>query len=373
MSASRRPAGDRIVLSPQEPLAGGGAAEAFERHIQHLYRTGYRHLVLDLSGVPSLDSAGIRALVRGHTTAQRVGGTLRLAAAQRNVKNVLELSHLGGVFETYDSIDAARMASLPWRTIRLAVLGTILCGALVWAGIKWPLQLAGIGEVAEEALTGGGKTRAAVPQHAFMPFIELLKLVVAALIGLLITAIHQPASRERARSMEQAQTLLCVSGAMMMIIIGNSLARAFGIAGAASIIRFRTPVDDPKDVTILFLLMGLGMSAGLGAFAVAGLGTAFLCIALFTLDHVSTQRSRVMSIEILASGRQFPTTHVEGVFARNQIVFEPREISQADDVTVKYHTWLDPRTSLEDLSVQLMADTSGVKSVVWEHPKRERA
>ena len=64
--------------------------------------------------------------------------------------------------------------------------------------------------------------------------------------------------------MEQAQTLLCVSGAMMMIIIGNSLARAFGIAGAASIIRFRTPVDDPKDVTILFLLMGLGMSSGLG-------------------------------------------------------------------------------------------------------------
>ena len=44
-----------------------------------------------------------------------------------------------------------------------------------------------------------------------------------------------------------------------------------------------------------------------------------------------------MSVEILADGRQFPTTHVEGVFARNEVVFEPREISQADDVTVKYH------------------------------------
>ena len=90
--------------------------------------------------------------------------------------------------------------------------------------------------------------------------------------------------------MEQAQTLLCVSGAMMMIIIGNSLARAFGIAGAASIIRFRTPVDDPKDVTILFLLMGLGMSTGLGAFAVAGLGTAFLCVALLALDPCRRRR-----------------------------------------------------------------------------------
>src|SRR4030095_4126565 len=93
------------------------------------------------------------------------------------------------------------------------------------------------------------------------------KMIAAALIGALVTAIHTPVSRDRPKSLEQAQTLLCVSGAMMMIIIGNSLARAFGIAGAAGIVRFRTPVDDPKDVTILFLLMGLGMAAGLGVSA----------------------------------------------------------------------------------------------------------
>ena len=112
------------------------------------------------------------------------------------------------------------------------------------------------------------------PVHPGRAFIELAKLIIAVLVGLLVSAIHQPSPKERqsGRSMEQAQTLLCVSGAMMMIIIGNSLVRAFGIAGAASIIRFRTPVDDPKDVTILFLLMGLGMAIGLGALAVAGLG-----------------------------------------------------------------------------------------------------
>ena len=357
-----------------EPLVAGGAAEAFERHVQQLFRSGYRNLVVDLSGVRMLDSAGIRALVRGHTTGQRLGGTLRLAAAPAEVAKVLELAHLAGVFEIYDSVDAARIASWPWRTIRIAAAGAVLCSALVYGGLKWPVELTGIGDAAETLLTSGAKKGpAGIPLHQFQPFIELLKLVVAALIGLLVTAIHQPASRERGRSMEQAQTLLCVSGAMMMIIIGNSLARAFGMAGAASIIKFRTPVDDPKDVTILFLLMGLGMSTGLGAFAVAGLGTAFLCTALLLLDRLSTQKSRVMSVEILASGRQFPTTHVENIFARNQVVFEPREISQSDDVTVKYHTWLDPRTSLEDLSVQLMGEGAGVKSVAWEHQKRERA
>ena len=348
----------------------GGAAEAFERHVQQLFRSGYRHLVVDLSGVPVIDSAGIRAFVRGHTSAQRVGGTLRLAAAPAAVSRVLELAHLAGVFEMYASVEAARMAAWPWKTIRIAAAGALLCVALVWAGMRWPLELSGIIDTGTTALPGTGSQ---APAMAGRPFLELLKLVVAWMIGLLVTAIHQPVARDRSRTMEQAQTLLCVSGAMMMIIIGNNLARAFGIAGAASIIRFRTPVDDPKDVTILFLLMGLGMSTGLGQFAVAGLGTAFLCVALLLLDRMTTQRARVMSVEILAAGRQFPTTHVENVFARNQIVFEPREISQSDDVTVKYHTWLDPRTSLEDLSGQLMTEGGGVKSVAWEHPKRDRA
>ena len=370
MDVQRRSVSDRLVLSPQQPLVAGGSAEAFEVSTRQLFRNGHRHVIVDLSGVASIDSAGVRALVRGHTTAQRVGGSLRLAAPTPAVAHVLELSHLGSVFEIYRTLEAARFAAWPWRTIRIAVAGAALCGALVWIGLEWPVALTGIGEQAEAALESG--RRVGVPAHPFQPFIELLKLVVAALVGLLVTAIHQPTTRDRTNSMEQAQTLLCVSGAMMMIIIGNSLARAFGIAGAAGIVRFKTPVEDPKDVTILFLLMALGMSAGLGAFAVTGLGTAFLCTALLALDHVSEQKSRVMSVEILASGRQFPTAHVEKVFARNHVRFEPREISQSDDVTVKYRTWLDPRTSLEDLSAQLMGEEAGVQSVAWEHPKRER-
>jgi len=375
MPAQRERIGSRLVLSPQESLVGGGAAEAFERHLQQLFRGGYRNLVVDLSGVPVIDSAGVRALVRGHTSAQRVAGSLRIAGLTPAVRQVVELSRLAGVLEIYDSVDAARIASLPWRTIRLWAGVAVFCGAMVLAGLRWPGELAGLGPADGETtvlpgVVGGGGS--GLPVHRFQPFIELLKLVASTIIGLLVTAIHQPSPRERpmAKSMEQAQTLLCVSGAMIMIIIGNSIARAFGIAGAASIVRFRTPVDDPKDVTILFLLMALGMSAGLGAFAVAGLGTAFLCITLQVLDHFSTANRRVLAVEVVAKGRTFPTGHVEAVFVRNHVLFEPREISQADDVTVKYLTWLDPRASLDELSTQLMADDAGVQAVSWEHVKR---
>jgi len=287
------------------------------------------------------------------------------------VIEVLELSHLSGIFEMYDSVEAAKIAAWPWTAIRAATGGALLCGALVWIGLQWPAELAGIGTTLGSALTGGGEGQST--SGRFQPFLELGKLVAAALIGVLVTAVHQPASKDRAggRSMEQAQMLLCVSGALMMIIIGSSLVRAFGIAGAASIIRFRTPVDDPKDVTILFLLMGLGMSIGVGAFAVAGLGTAFLCLTLVALDLMVKQQARVMSVEIVADSRTFPSTRVEEIFARNHVIFEPREIAQSDEVTVKYHVWLDPRASLDDLSAELMRDAPGVSAVAWEHPKRQ--
>ena len=369
---NRRPDTDRLVLSPQEPLVAGGAAEAFEKEVQQLFRRGKRHLIVDLSGVAAVDSAGIRALVRGHTTAQRLRGGLRLAAVRPSVLATLEASRLASVFDLSDSVEAARLASFPWRTAAIVAAGTALCGTLVWIGLKWPLQLTGL-DPGTEALLESGK-KVAVPLHPLQPFIELAKLVAAMLIGALVTAIHQPVSRDRPRSLEQAQTLLCVSGAMMMIIIGNSLARAFGIAGAAGIVRFRTPVDDPKDVTILFLLMGLGMATGLGAFAVAGLGTAFLCVTLLILDRVATQRTRTLALEISAPGRIFPTAPVEAILVRNGVVFEPREISQGkSDVTVKFHTWLDPRASLDELSAQLMAEGTGVSSVSWDQVKREKA
>ena len=357
----------RLVLSPHEPLVEGGAAEQFERDLQTLVADGCRHLVVDLGDVVRIDDAGIRALVRGYTTARRLGGSLRLVGVDADVRAFLHVAHLDTVFPILDSLEAAqaREWDWPWRTIALAAGGTAFCLALVWGGVTLSVP-ASLGSPPLDL--GAGQTSFPGAQ----PFLSLLKLVVATGIGLLITLVHRPSSRDKPfnRSMEQAQTLLCVSGAMVMIIIGDSIARAFGIAGAATIIRFRTPVDDPKDITILFLLMGLGMSTGLGAFAVAGLGTAFLCVLLLVLDRLpSDQRPRMMMLELVADGRDFPTVRVESVFARNGIIFEPRDVSQGKEAAVKYHVALDKHVSLDELSAQLTG-VAGVKSVAWKNAKK---
>jgi anti-anti-sigma factor len=372
-SASTKAAkADRMVLSPQEPLLAGGPAEELERRIQDTFKSGYEHVVIDLRGVPTADSGGIRALVRGHTSAQRLNRRFTLVSPNPKVRELLELSLLDRVLEVVDSLGEAKARAIHWDRIMTGLAVAIVGLALVGVGMSYPnfgltptVNAPGVLQRADEA---AGLVYA-------NPLFELAKLIVAALIGMLVTLVHRQyragAERQSNPAMDQAQVLLCVSGAMMMIIIGNNLARAFGIAGAASIIRFRTPVDDARDITILFLLMGLGMAAGLGALAVAGLGTVFLCAMIPLLNLFSAERPRQMMVEIIAEERDFPTAHVHQVFAVNGILFEPREVSQGDEATAKYLTTLKPTDSLEDLNAQLMGDgKKGIKNVSWSPPKR---
>lgn len=331
----------------------GGVAEEYERRVHDLFRSGCKHLIADLRGVSAIDSTGVRALVRSHTTAQRLDARFTLVAPQPEVRRVLELSRLDAVFEIRESLEDARTPAWRQPGVGLTLSVAALCAVLWWASASFPLL--------PESLR---------PSSIYLR--DLGKFVAAGLIGVLVTAVQRRfQDKPMTQAMEHAQVLLCVSGALVMMIIDESLARAFGIAGAASVIRFRTPVDDPKDITVLFILMALGMATGIGTLGVAASGTAFLCLLIVALQHTGVGPRRTMMVQIGAAlGKDFPVAHVQRVFARNRIVFEPREFAQKKDVTMVYHTTLDPTVSLEDLSAQLVDGDSGVTSVSWEPPKR---
>src|SRR4026208_377424 len=124
--ASRR----QVLVAPQQPLIAGGGAEEYERLVHDLFRTGCRHLIADLRGVGAIDSAGVRALVRSHTTAQRMGGTFTLVAPQPQALQVLQLAHLGSVFDIRESLDQVPTRRGRVASLRLTVFGTALCLAL---------------------------------------------------------------------------------------------------------------------------------------------------------------------------------------------------------------------------------------------------
>jgi hypothetical protein len=234
--------------------------------------------------------------------------------------------------------------------------------ALVFATLG---LVAGLGALAVAAFYVAGRG-AAVP-FSSQP---VARLGLATAIGVLVTAVHKRVRGNRALgySLARAQTLLCVAGALTMILIDNSVARAFGIAGAASIVRFRTPVDDPTDATVLFLLMALGMASGVGAFALALAGASGVCLLLIAFGAFAPEpRRRNITIELVARGQEFPSADVQSVFAKYGVSIEPAEWLQDTATHVKYRASVDETLSLEALGAELMNAGSGtLQSVGWE-------
>jgi hypothetical protein len=325
---------------------------------------------VDLSEVERIDSRGVGALVRSLTTAQRFSGSVKLVGPTDLIKSLLSAGRLDEAFQVYPSVEAAWARSWNWRTAWILGCGFATVVAFIVAGLL-------IGPVrAPEYLISNTGQAGVISDRVWRLGLELTKLAGAAAIGVLVTLVHRNGVGERPQtqpmeSMEQAQILLCVAGALMMIIIGSDLARAFGIAGAASIIRFRTPIEDPKEIALLFLLMGLGMLAGLGAFAVAGAGTLFLCGFLYWLDRTGVRPVRAMMVEIESVGMTFPTAHVQRVFARRHVRFEPREVSHGKTAIIRYYATLDVNASLDALSEELIGGgETGIKTVAWSPPRR---
>jgi uncharacterized membrane protein YhiD involved in acid resistance len=80
----------------------------------------------------------------------------------------------------------------------------------------------------------------------------------------------------------QAMILASITSCMMIMVIGNNLARGLGILGALAIIRFRTPVRDPRDMVFLFCCLAVGIGCGARVFAVASAGALFFsAVALY--------------------------------------------------------------------------------------------
>ena len=225
--------------------------------------------------------------------------------------------------------------------------------------------IAGLGALVLAAFYVAGRGTA-------LPFSSqpVARLGLAAAIGILVTAVHKRVRGNRAPgySLARAQTLLCVAGALTMILIDNSIARAFGIAGAASIVRFRTPVEDPTDATVLFLLMALGMASGVGSFGLALAGAAGVCLLLLAFGTFAPEpRRRNVTIELVARGPEFPTAHVQEVFARYGVATEPAEWLQDTATHVKYRALVEENLSLEALGADLMNTGEGtLQSVGWE-------
>ena len=103
MEIEQRPSGDVIILDLTGKLTIGSGDELLKDKIHSLIQQGHRNLLLNLAGVPYVDSAGLGAIVSSYTTVSREGGSLKLLGLTSRIKDLLAITKLLTVFDTFES------------------------------------------------------------------------------------------------------------------------------------------------------------------------------------------------------------------------------------------------------------------------------
>ena len=103
MQIEERAVGDVTVLDLKGRITLGEGDELLKDKVNSLLNQGQRKLVLNLSDVPYIDSAGLGEIVRTYTTVSRQGGSLKLANLTKRITDLLSITKLLTVFETFES------------------------------------------------------------------------------------------------------------------------------------------------------------------------------------------------------------------------------------------------------------------------------
>ena len=132
--------------------------------------------------------------------------------------------------------------------------------------------------------------------HIYMPSEIIVNLLISFVLGLVISFVYKKTHRGLSYSQSFVVTniFIAVIVCMVIMIIGNNLARAFALVGALSIIRFRTVVKDTKDTAYIFWSLAVGMAAGTGSYFLALAGTViitFIAIILYVTNYGSIYKS----------------------------------------------------------------------------------
>jgi uncharacterized membrane protein YhiD involved in acid resistance len=209
------------------------------------------------------------------------------------------------------------------------------------------------------------------PSDHSLPVV-LAKLVLAALLGAIV------GYRQRIHVEEyivQAHVIIAFTGALMMIIIGNEIVRAFGLLGAGSIIRYRTPVRDPKALASLFVTMGIGIAVGTGLFELAFIGAVLIVLIQGIFATIASRLpstlynpQRGYVLDLTSEDGAGTLERVRAAFTEKDIRFRLLEYDargrKAGLTKVRLAVEAPAYLSTEELTLLVFKD--GVQSISWE-------
>ncbi|MGM9534300.1 MAG: DUF4956 domain-containing protein [Intestinibacter sp.] len=142
----------------------------------------------------------------------------------------------------------------------------------------------------------------------------IIVLITSIVLGLIISLSYMKTNNKDRFGSNFSVTLvmLPVIIAIIILLVGNNVARAFSLAGAFSIIRFRSAPGDPKDIAYIFFTLAVGLACGMGYIGYSILFTFVLCAVMLILEKVNfgINREKTMELKIVVP----EDLNFEGVF-----------------------------------------------------------
>ncbi|HEX8457012.1 MAG TPA: DUF4956 domain-containing protein [Pyrinomonadaceae bacterium] len=173
----------------------------------------------------------------------------------------------------------------------------------------------------------------------------------------------------------QTQILLAVVASALMMIVGDSAARAFGIFAAASLVRFRTNIRDPKETTVLLISLAIGLATGVGRWEVALTLVLFVFPLLWVLERYELGQV-VRPIQVTVKTRDTVRTQdmLLQLFKRYRFNAELRQLDPADTEEpvgcIVYFLNMNLNISTDRLSEEIMSsDPHNIEGIEWEQTK----
>ena len=120
----------------------------------------------------------------------------------------------------------------------------------------------------------------------------------------------------------QAQILLAVVGAIIIVVVAESLARAFAIVGAAGLVRYRARIGDPKDAGVMLVTLAVGLTVGSGLYGFAIIACLFVIGLLWLLESFEPPARSRLELTISNKDAEKLQPEIEHALRRKGIAFE---------------------------------------------------
>jgi hypothetical protein len=191
--------------------------------------------------------------------------------------------------------------------------------------------------------------------------------IAAALSAMLAFRPRRRGTPKRQAPVIQTQIILAIVGATVMLVVGASLARAFGIVGAAGLIRYRAKVEDPKDAGVMLSTLAVGLASGVGLYVFASFAAAFVLVVLLIVESFDPAPYSLFELAVATKDASNMKESVEDVLRRRDIHFELRGAS-ADEIS--YEVKLPLNLHTDKVSEALMSlNAAEPVNVKWEAKK----